>query len=228
MIRILKRLASRLPARYQQRLKRWHFALLISRGAFTTAEDDDHEYDRLHLWVESGDWVLDLGANVGNYTARLSQLVGPTGRVLAVEPVPETFELLVANLARFPLRNVTLLNVAVSDSTKLAGMTVPILDTGLENRYMAQLSDAGGSLDVVCLPIDALDLAEPIGFVKIDVEGHELAALHGMRRLLSRDKPVLVIEGRSPEVAEFLATFGYRFEEAVGSPNRVFLPPSRP
>jgi FkbM family methyltransferase len=228
MIQALKRLASRLPSRYQQELKRLHFGRQIARGTFTTAEEHDSEYDRLHTWVKPGDWVLDLGANVGNYTARLSQLVGATGRVLAMEPVPETFELLTSNLARFPLRNVTLFNIAASNRIGLAGMNVPKLETGLENRYMARLSDVDSKFDVLCLPVDAFDLAAPVRFVKVDVEGHELQALQGMRNLLMRDHPVLVVEGRSAEVAAFLAGLGYSHEQTERSPNRVFRPRQTP
>lgn len=222
MVQLLKRLASRLPSRYQQELKRFHFARQIAKGIFTTAEEMDAEYARLHLWVGRGDWVLDLGANVGNYTARLSELVGPGGRVIAIEPVPETFELLTSNLARFPFRNVTLLNAAASDRAGIAGMTMPTLDSGLENRYMAHLTETGGGLDVLCLSIDSLALPHCIRLVKIDVEGHELSALRGMQALIARDRPVLVIEGRSHEVADFLKPFGYTYEDVPSSPNRLF------
>lgn len=222
MMTVLKRLASRLPLHYQQELKRVHFARQVARGTFTTAEENDREYDRLHLWVKPGDWVLDLGANVGNYTARLSELVGANGRVLAMEPVPETFELLTANISRFPRRNVTLLNVAASDRVGLAGMSIPTLDTGLENRYMARLTEDEAALTVLCLPVDSLTLTAPIRFVKVDVEGHELQALHGMKSLLARDHPVLVVEGQSPEVSAFLEALGYGFEHVKPSPNRVF------
>lgn len=44
-----------------------------------------------------GDWALDIGANVGHYTKRMSDLAGPEGRVIAFEPVPDTFAVLCAN-----------------------------------------------------------------------------------------------------------------------------------
>lgn len=87
----LKRLAARLPVRYRQELKRLHFPRMIRRGEFLSAEAHDHEYGRLQEWVSAGDWVSDAGANLGNYSGRLFQLVGPAGRVFAFEPVAETF-----------------------------------------------------------------------------------------------------------------------------------------
>jgi len=59
-------------------------------------------------------------------------------------------------------------------------------------------------------------------FAKIDVEGHELSVLKGMADLLARDHPILVLEGRSPDVADLLASLGYSYEEQASSPNRVF------
>jgi FkbM family methyltransferase len=221
-MQLLKRLAARLPLRYQQELKRLHFARMIRRGLFDKAIENEGEFDRLHQWIGPGDWALDLGANVGNYAARLSQLVDNTGRVLAFEPVPQTFELLAANVARFPRRNITLLNVAASDEFALRGMRIPVLASGELNPYMAHLTEDRAEVSVVCMPVDALDIQHAIKLVKIDVEGHELSALKGMRQLLARDHPVLIIEGRSDEVASYVASFGYTFEQDEGSPNRVY------
>lgn len=221
---MLKKISSHLPLATQQTLKRLHFARLIRKGVFTTAEEHDTEFPRLAEWVSAGDWVVDVGANVGNYTARLSQLVGPSGRVIAFEPVPETFELLVANLARFPLRNITFVNAAASQVPAHVGMNMPMLDSGMENRYMAHVVEGGGALTVMSLAIDSLGIPHAVRLVKVDVEGHELQALQGMEQLLRRDRPRLIVEGRDTEVAAFLAGLGYRFTETPQSPNRVFEP----
>jgi FkbM family methyltransferase len=219
VITLLKRASSRLPIRVQQELKRLHFGRQIRKGRFETNEA---EYDRLAQWVKSGDWVLDVGANVGHYAHKLSALVGSTGRVFAFEPVPQTFELLAANMARCPLKNVTLLNVAVSDAFGTVGMRIPNFNTGLQNYYMAEVTQGPASLSVVSLPIDSLRLPARVSLVKVDVEGHELEALRGMEALLTRDHPVLIVEGTAEDVSEYLRAFGYSFEKTAGSPNRVF------
>ena len=219
---MLRQLVARLPLKYQQELKRLHFARMIRKGLFDKAIDNEGEFAKLDRWLGPGDWAIDLGANVGNYAARLSDLVQSTGRVLAFEPVPQTFELLAANVARLPLRNITLLNLAASDEVALRGMRVPVIDGGIQNPYMAHLTDEGAQMSVLCVPLDSLEIPHRVKLIKIDVEGHELAAVKGMRRLLERDRPVLIIEGTSPEVATYLATFGYTFDREPGSPNRVF------
>lgn len=215
----LKRLSSALPLRVQQNMKRVHFAHQIRSGRFTTSEP---EYARLQQWIAPGDWVVDVGANVGHYAIRLSSLVGPSGRVLAFEPVPETFELLAANLSTAGARNASLFNAALSAAIGAAGISLPCFETGLTNYYMAGLTGDRGAFEVLTVPLDALLPPRRISLVKLDVEGHELQALRGMRQLLARDHPRLIVEGRSEEVAALLGELGYRFFELEGSPNRVF------
>ena len=135
---MLKRIASLLPLAAQNSLKRKLFSSQIRRGTFRT---DEQEYELLTEWVSGGDWVIDVGSNIGHYTLRLSSIVGDSGRVLAFEPISETFELLAANVARAGVRNVTLLNAAASDKTDVVKMDIPSFDTGLDNYYMANISD---------------------------------------------------------------------------------------
>ena len=215
----LKTLSSRLPLGVQQMLKRWHFTHQLRTGRFTTSEP---EYDRLDDWVRPGDWVIDVGANVGHYAVRLSKLVGPAGRVMAFEPVPETFEILAALISAAAGRNVSLFNVAASAESGVAGISLPRFTSGLTNYYMANLTPEGGEFNVMTLRLDVLMPPKRVSLVKIDVEGHELQALEGMHTLLRRDRPRLIVEGRSADVASFLTALGYRFVELKGSPNRVF------
>ena len=172
--------------------------------------------------LSPGDWVLDIGANIGHYSARFSEIVGHEGHVVAFEPIVETFELLAANASCFAHPNVTLLNVAVSDVSKVASMAVPNFDTGLRNYYEASLTEGGDGYSVLCLPVDAIPLPNRIRLVKIDVEGFELNALRGMAQLLRRDRPTLIVEANSSETVEFLAEFGYGMQQIDGSHNYVF------
>jgi FkbM family methyltransferase len=219
MVNILRRLASQLPIRYQQEMKRLYYARQIRKEIFKA---DEPEFDMLGAWVCNGDFVLDIGANIGHYTSRLSKLVGISGRVIGFEPVPETFEILTANMERTFFNNITLLNVAVSDKTAILGMSIPKFNTGLNNYYMAHLTHDTEKLSVLSLPIDALNINEPVKLVKIDVEGHEISVLKGMKQLLKRDHPILIVEGDSGEVAFYLQEFGYSFEKIHGSPNRIY------
>lgn len=216
---LAKTIASKLPDRWQNELKRAQFGREIRRGGFYT---DEKEYELLDRWVSDGDWVLDIGANIGHYTARLSELVGRSGRVVAFEPVPTTFELLAANMARLPLSNVTLLNIAASDSTGIVGMSIPKFDSGLNNFYMAHLTDRSSDLQIMTAAIDGLNIPGKVRLAKIDAEGHELPILVGMRNLLERDHPVLIVEDNSVEITSFLQALDYKHRRIDSSSNRIF------
>lgn len=219
MKKVFKKLSSKLPKKYQQELKRLYFSRQIQKGVFLS---DEKEFDVLQKWVSKGDWVIDVGANIGHYTKKLSELVGKSGRVIAFEPIPDTFELLAANMARVEYNNVSLLNVAASESSSLKGMALPKFDTGLDNYFMAKITESNPSLEILCLSIDSLNLPQSIGLVKIDAEGHDISVLKGMESILRKDHPVLIIEEDSSEIETYLEGFGYSSERIGTSHNKVF------
>lgn len=219
---LLKRAAARLPEAWQYELRRWYFRRQIARDVFAT---DEPEYVLLPTFLRPGDWVLDVGANVGHYTRRMSDLVGSAGRVIAFEPVPTTFALLAANARCFRHANVTLINAAASDATASAGVRIPDFAEGLRNYYQASLQGQGpAELTILTIAIDALALPSRVRLAKIDVEGHELPVLRGMQALLRRDRPVLVVETSSREVVDLLRGLGYDTERLPGSSNLLCRP----
>src|SRR5690606_41619503 len=76
--------------RSQTELKRIHFSRQIKKGNFVT---DEPEYKVLPNFIRKGDWVIDIGANVGHYTIQFSELVGKEGRVIAFRSEEHTSEL---------------------------------------------------------------------------------------------------------------------------------------
>lgn len=212
----LKRIASLLPFSWQHEMRRFFFHRQIRRRTFFT---DEKEYALLDTFLQPGDWVLDLGANVGHYTKRMSDLVGQSGRVVAVEPMPDTFALLAANARLFDNANVSLLNVAVSDKVATVGIELPRFAQGLPNYYQARVTSAPSKFAVMTLPVDALDLPAKVRLAKIDVEGHEFPVLQGMRRLIERDHPVLIVETGAQETIDLLHSLGYASERLPGSSN---------
>ena len=214
-----KRFVARLPLATQLAWKRRVYARQIRHNRFLT---DEPEYARLAEWIRPGDWVLDIGANVGHYTKRFSELAGAQGRVAAFEPIPETFSLLAANATCFASANVSLFNAAASDRGGVANMSIPRFVTGLTNYYEAQLDGGTDGTRVMTLRVDDLHFDHPIALVKIDAEGHEAAVLQGMQALLQSSHPRLIVETDSSEVVEWLKPFGYSAERLEGSPNMLF------
>lgn len=217
---LAKRVAALLPQQRQQELKRRHFRRDIERGTFRT---DEPEWAQADQWLGPGDWAIDVGANVGHYTKKFSDLVGPSGRVIAFEPVPATFELLSANAARFSSANVTLLNLAASDATRLISMSIPLFETGLTNYYQAAISTEATGLQVMTCSIDSLQLPQRVRVIKIDAEGHDEVVLRGARTLLERDRPLVIIESASSEVVALMGRLGYASQRLPGSSNVIYV-----
>jgi FkbM family methyltransferase len=212
---LLKRLATWLPVRAQRSLRRAYVRRRFRQGLF---ESREYEYHILDQFVRPKDWVLDIGANFGVYTARFSQLVGPEGRVIAMEPVPQAFDILNALVQELPLRNVTLLNVACFEKSCALPLRIPRGDFGLENLYESALDPNAAGPVALCLSVDALQLPERIAVAKIDVEGAELQVLRGMSATLARDLPILIVEWipGMEKIVEYLEPFGYRVHSASG------------
>jgi hypothetical protein len=95
-----------------------------------------------------------------------------------------------------------------------------VLGSDLSLICVGTPSAANGTagLTILTLEIDALALPR-IRLVTIDAEGHELSVLRGMRRLLERDHPVLIVETGSRDTTELLGDLDYFSERLPGSSN---------
>ena len=182
---------------------------------------------------------MDVGANVGQYTALLADLVGPRGRVIAFEPVPRTFGILQAVVSGLGLANVEPHAVALGDGDGKASM-IDVRDAdGLPDPGLSHLGSATGGAAVV-VPVARLDTlsertlrVDSCSFVKIDVEGAELLVLRGASAFLATHRPAILVEldrvmsaryGCSPaETVAFLERLGYEpvSDDAPG-PSRFF------
>jgi FkbM family methyltransferase len=136
--------------------------------------------------VQPGWTAVDVGANVGFHTVVLSQLVGPGGAVHAFEPLPETVELLRANLWRHRCANTTVHAVAASDH---AGEVH--LQPDPEGASGAQLADSGIAATAVTLD-DALPPG-PIDLLKVDVEGTEPLVFRGAAATIAKSPHLVAV-----------------------------------
>lgn len=224
MIYHIKKMLSKLPEEWQLEIKRFYFGRQIDKNRFET---DEPEYSILSEFVKPGDWVVDVGANIGHYTKKLSELVETNGRVFAFEPIPSTFNLLCANVQKFLFNNVTLINSAASNKTSIVEMVIPYLPTGLKNYYQSTISFSdkkGDSVSVLSLSLDSFAIEGDVTLVKIDVEGHEKYVLDGMKDLIKKNSPVLIVETSSEDVISNLQKLGYTSERLTDSPNILFRP----
>jgi FkbM family methyltransferase len=174
------------------------------------------------IWrlVDSGDSVIDVGANIGYITSVLAVRAGPTGRVRAFEPHPDIFERLRANISQWPMQRLAMINAiasGVSDKSGAGLLAIP--STFRENHGLASLAttslpDVSHEVPVSLTRLDdAIAPGERIRLLKVDVEGHELAVLQGASRLLSDGTVTTVLfeeHSRYPtSVTEYLHSKGY-------------------
>jgi FkbM family methyltransferase len=139
----------------------------------------------LHATLRPGSVLVDVGANVGFHTVLASQLVGPTGHVVAVEPAPWTLELLRANLWRSGA-TATVLPIAAAEA---AGRVTLAVDA--DHRSGARVAASGVEVEAARLDDLLPDLVADV--IKVDVEGAEPLVLRGAPRLIERSRDVLVV-----------------------------------
>lgn len=147
---------------------------------------------------------FDVGANVGFFALLAARAVGPEGRVVAFEPVPELAGAIVDNAGRNDL-DVTVLPVAVGGADGREPLHLARHPGGAALASAGPPPDRRGELDVEVRTLDALvaEGAVPApDVVKIDVEGAEPAVLAGMTELLRTRRPVVVCELDGPTRAE--------------------------
>ena len=187
----------------------------------------EQDVEPIKALVKSGDFVIDMGANFGWYTNILSSMVGDTGRVYSVEPIPDTFKVFSGIVRKLGLRNVERFNVAMSVVDGSTVMRVPQHEYGGNNFYRAQIDQKPGDASspvreytVAMRSLDSLFLsvAENVTFIKCDVEGHELSVVKGGAKFFEKSRPAWLMEvggnpdeeGTSPyELFNIMRGYGY-------------------
>lgn len=160
---------------------------LFRRGGFET-----EEIDLACEYIDSDSVVLDIGANIGIHTLNFANKA-KDGLVIAFEPQPKTFSTLKKNLSQNDISNVIPLQLAISDTAKIAKFYVAVDDaySSLVNTRRKEISQ---EVQVFCSTVDGLVGDVDVGFVKIDVEGLELSVLHSMSGVIRRCHPVIFCE----------------------------------
>jgi FkbM family methyltransferase len=179
----------------------------------------------LERYLRPGDVFLDVGGNIGFFSLMAARLVGPEGRVYAVEPVPENVGCIRVNALLNRLTNVTVLPLAAGRAEGTATLMLAAHSGGATLSGDDIPPDLTGRIEVPVSTIDRLietGAIRPPALVKIDVEGSEPAVLEGMERTLTQHRPKIVFEvdsaaparahARFDAVAGYLSRFGYHID----------------
>ncbi len=138
--------------------------------------------------------VLDIGANIGYYTAIFSQLAGENGNVIAIEPDIESFKYLTKSINNFHYKNVLSFCLAASDSKKQLPLFLSKENRG-DNRLYST-NQKRSSIIVNCLTVDELlkeTKIENLNLIKIDVQGYEPKVLKGMKNIVKSSKELTIL-----------------------------------
>lgn len=173
--------------------------------------------------------AIDIGAHQGFYTIKLAKESGEKGRVIAIEPAPENFEILCKNIELNHLTNVTPINKALSNYNGIGTLytydLLHRLNSGKHFLRGTNLDEPHGreldkpipspqwptSVDVMTLDkiVEELNLNR-IDIIKMDVEGAEVKIIEGSQNVLTHFEPKLVIEIHyNHEIDKLLRKYGY-------------------
>ncbi len=187
----------------------------LAREFVRCAPSLEKEMLALPALVHPGDVCLDVGASFGTYTVLLARLVGPVGRVHAIEPRPRSLRVLALVRRLCTAGNVEVHAIALCDRadgevivTPRRRWLLPVpgrtflkgsLEAGPEGYYPGWSQEFGGAAEraVVTQTLDGLAADERfdrIDFVKIDVEGAELRVLVGAEATITRHRPIVLCE----------------------------------
>lgn len=202
---------------------------LIGRASFFGGEPDLRLHSKM---VDPKRAAIDIGAADGVYSWHLSRI---SHRCIAFEAHP-----LKAEQIRRRLPQIEFHQCALSSTCGSAVLRVPVDGRALTGLGSIESENSLGEcekieeISVLTRTLDSFGLRD-VGFIKIDVEGHELEVLKGARNTLLRERPVLLLEIEErhrrdavASVESFLSACGYSGRNPAASPqNHLFYPASR-
>jgi len=164
--------------------------------------------------------AVDIGGNIGYYAMLEARLVGPAGKVIAIEPMPENSEQLCNNITNNGYQNIRVHKVAIGDRDGTALMYI----TQKSNWHsLYPPASSKGEMKVPVSTLDSLlmpyELAS-VDLVRMDLEGYEVVVIEGMKRTLEKYGPRLLVELHpllvgTPAMEKYLRTLenmGYEIE----------------
>jgi FkbM family methyltransferase len=170
------------------------------------------DFAMVRALMPSGGTFMDVGANIGWYSLHIA-VRDPAARVLALEPVPASFRWLQAAVALNGVSNVECHQLAVGERS---GTTVLYVDPSIAGAASAAPSEHTETADAVECSVVTLDAfvaehAVTLDFLKLDIEGGELAALRGASRLLASQRPIVFGE----MLRKLARPFGYHPNDII-------------
>jgi len=138
--------------------------------------------------IKPGDTIVDCGANHGYISCLFARFTTPTGKVIAIEPIPRNARILRTNLSLNEITNCELHNCGAG----AANSEMEIIDTP-NATLLPSHSGKGEKIKVPIKTLDSIVNGGKVDFLKIDVEGYEREVLKGASAILAQ-RPRIDIE----------------------------------
>ena len=219
----------------------FYFFNLLKKKKLTSSEK---EYFILNKIIKKNENAIDVGANIGRYTFKLSSIVGNKGTVYSFEPVSKIYLIFISLIFLKDSKNIIPLNLALSNKSKFIHVkAIETLKSKKNNFKFNTFTESkvskNQSPNTYSLRLDDLKFFKKISLVKIDCEGLELEVLEGAKNLLRKHKPNLLIEftkgsllidfehkhyGKQKKILNFLKNIGYEdINLKFKSRNKLFI-----
>jgi FkbM family methyltransferase len=170
---------------------------------------EDAEVNFMLSCLQPGDGMIDAGANIGVYTIQAADAVGETGKVYAFEPMRKTFDMLLRTVSANGFENRCMLfNEGLGASMGSGSFHLSSHATNPGSSFIS-VGMEGDHIQI--RPIDSIDYACPIRFIKIDVEGFEPHIINGARQTIAKYAPIILTEFFPRSLREIGGTSGSRY-----------------
>jgi len=185
-------------------------------------------------YVKENITIIDCGTYIGSHTILLSKL-NPSNDIIGIEMMPEHYKILVDNIKLNKLENVLVFNTALDEKigyTQMPNHTYTDKDV---NFGGISLLSEKTTIKIPTLTLDYLlpfvNESKPVQFIKIDVEGYEINLLNGAKELLTKYKPIILIEiwggtdkFTGSDIWKFLEGLNYKLKHIAGDDYLLYIP----
>ncbi len=175
----------------------------IVSGALTLNVYEKLETDYLRSVIKPGMNIVDVGANIGYYTAQFAQATGEQGRVIAIEPAPINQQFLKRTIELNGFENVAVHPVALSAEEGEVDLHLSSDNFGDHRIYNSGKADRGRkTVRVRTTTLEQIlqeENIDRVDLIKIDIQGAEVLALPGMTSTLAANENVIMLTEFWPE-----------------------------
>ena len=204
--------------RYANELRRLKMIFLYKLGI-------NYDLDDLYKIIfKEGDFVFDIGANIGQSACRFSRLVKEKGCVFSFEPVQDNYSLLIKTKKSLKLNNVSTYQIALGNKNGTAEIYIPSFNnSNIEVATRASVLHKPGEFENAHFRVETISImtldqfidqhnVDKIDLIKSDTEGNDIKVIEGAIHSIKKYKPVLILETEfNADIFKKYLEMGYHF-----------------